>query len=343
MAKEPTLPQSPFRGVFTIAATVFDEDLEVDWDGFRSIVDFCVGCHAHGIAWPLNASGFPVLTDVERLEGMRLLVEQTAGRIPVVLGVQGVSTKHAAAFARHAAKVGADAVIAMAPYVQPLEDEDAIVAYYRVIGEEAGLPVIIQNHARGSVLSIDTMIRILNEVEQVCYIKEETFPVTHKITALIEQGGDKLLGVFGGAGGRYLLQEYPRGVAGQMPGCHVTDVVVRLWNALEAGDRDEAKRIFGLMSPLFSLEALKGASYTEVLRRRGVISGTRTRLSVGTPREDAHDYAALDDCLRDLEPLFTWSNGPLKFGPPPTVAAPPSRLTATAASAAAVDTFDRIG
>jgi len=62
-----------------------------------------------------------------------------------------------------------------------------------------------------------------------------------------------LKGVFGGAGGHYLLFEHLRGVAGQMPGCHVTDVVVRLWSALEVGDLKEAKRMYGLIAPLFAL------------------------------------------------------------------------------------------
>jgi 4-hydroxy-tetrahydrodipicolinate synthase len=160
------------------------------------------------------------------------------------------------------------------------------------------------------------MVRILNEVEHVEYVKEETFPVTHMISGLIEGGGDKLKGVFGGAGGRYLIQEHPRGVAGQMPGCHVTDVVVQLWDALEAGDRAEAKRIFGMMGPLFALETLKGTSYPEVLRRRGVIDSVHSRLTSTFTTVDAHDHAALDDILKDLEPLLKWSNGPIRYGPP---------------------------
>jgi dihydrodipicolinate synthase/N-acetylneuraminate lyase len=67
-----------------------------------------------------------------------------------------------------------------------------------------------------------------------------------------------------------------------MPGCHVTDVVVKLWNANEAGDRKEAKQIFGLMAPLFAIETLKGTSYPEVLRRRQVIKAAHSRLSVNT-------------------------------------------------------------
>ena len=317
--------QSRFRGVFTIPSTPFDENLEIDWEGLKRIVDFCVDCGAHGIVWPVNASGFPVLTDAERLRGFEVVTDRVAGRIPTILGVQGVSGKHAVMFSRRAHEVGTDGVIAMAPYVQQLEDEDAILNYYRAIDREVDVPIFIQNHVRGTVLSVDTMVRILNEVEHVEYVKEETFPVTHMITGLIEQGGEKLKGVFGGAGGRYLLQEHPRGVAGQMPGCHVTDVVVGLWNALESGNRAEAKRIYGLMAPLFALEALKGTSYPEVLRRRGVIDHVRSRLSTGYHTQDAHDHTALDDTLRDLEPLFTWSNGPIRYGTPPSSISSPQR------------------
>ena len=307
------MSQEIFRGVFTIPSTPFDEDGAIDWADLKRVIDFCVDCRAHGIVWPVNASGFPVLTDEERLTGMQVVVEQTAGRIPVVLGVQGLSAQHAAMFSRRAQEVGADAVIAMAPYVQELEDEDAVLRYYRAIDDEVEVPIFIQNHTRGSVFSIETMVRLIHEVEHIEYIKEETFPVTHKITGLIEQAGPKLKGVFGGAGGRYLLLEHPRGVAGQMPGCHVTDVVVRLWNALEAGDLKEAKRVYGLMAPLFALETLKGTYYPEVLRRRRVIKSSHSRLTVSHPTQDAYDHLALDDILRDLEPLFTWSEGPVLY------------------------------
>lgn len=297
-----------FRGVFTIPSTPFDEQFEVDWEGLRRIVDFCVECGAHGIVWPVNASGFAVLSDEERLKGAKVVVEQVAGRVPVVIGTQGVCTAHAVMFSRHANEIGADAVIAMAPYIQKMTDEEAFLQYYRGISDVVDIPIFIQNHTRGSVLSVKTMARLVQEVEHIEYIKEETFPVTHKITQVIEMAGPKLKGVFGGAGGRYLLLEHPRGVAGQMPGCHITDVIVRLWNALEAGDLKEAKRIYGLIAPLFALEVLQEGNYPEVLRRRGVIKSARGRSATSSSR-DAYDHRALDDILRDLEPLFTWHGG----------------------------------
>jgi dihydrodipicolinate synthase/N-acetylneuraminate lyase len=305
----------PYRGIFTIPSTPFDEDFQVDWEGLRRVVDFCVDCGAHGIVWPINASGFSTLSDEERLEGMATVVEQTAGRAPVVLGVQGICAQHAAMFSRRARDVGADAVIAMAPYVAKIGDMGNLMAYFRAVASAARLPIFIQNHTVGTDMSVSVMARLVREIEHVDYIKEETLPVTHKITGLMEKQTPKFKGVFGGSGGRYMLLEYPRGVAGQMPGCHVTDVMVRYWDALESGDLPEAKRIYGLLSPLYAIEEqCRGAIYKEVLYRRGVIKSPRAR-NAPPDLMDEYDHRALDDILRDLEPFFTWPGGePLQYG-----------------------------
>ena len=308
------MSRDAFRGVFPILSTPFAKNGDADWGDLERVVDFCVACGSHGIVWPVNASSFPVLTDEERMRGMQVVIEQTAGRVPVILGVQGASGHHAALFSRHAQELGADGVIAMAPYVEAIEDEDAMVHYFQAIDREVNMPIFIQNHIRGSELSIDAMARLIREVEHIEYVKEESFPATHMTTGLIERAGPKLKGVFGGASGRYLLLEHPRGGAGQMPGCHIPDVVVRLWNALEAGDLTEAKRVYGIMAPLFALETLKGTTYPEILRRRQVITSSHSRLTTHFPMQDAYDHAALDDILRDLQPLFTWNEKPLLFG-----------------------------
>jgi dihydrodipicolinate synthase/N-acetylneuraminate lyase len=295
----------PYRGVYTIPSTPFDERYQIDEGGLRRIVDFCVGCGAHGLVYPVNASAFTTLTDEERVRASRVVVEQCAGRIPVVIGVAGVCNEHAAMFAREARAIGADAVIAMTPYLSKIQDDNLIVEYYQAISGAARLPVFIQNHGVGSELSVSTMARVVRQVEYVDYIKEETFPVTHKLSGVLREAGPKLKGVFGGAGGRFLLLEHPRGVAGQMPGCHVTDVVVRLWDALEAGNLQEARRVYGLMAPLFAFEnQCPGAVYKEVLRLRGVIASARSRNAAGVM--DDEDRRALHEIMVDLDPLLTW-------------------------------------
>ncbi len=181
-----------FRGVFTIPSTPFNERLQVDWEGLRRIVEFCVACGAHGIVWPVNASEFAVLSDEERLQGARVVVEQVRGRIPVMIGVQGVSASHAAMFSRHAREIGADSVIAMGPYIQKITDEERLIEYYRAISDAASIPVCVQNHERGGVISVKTLGRLVREVEHVEYIKEETYPATHMLTQVLEIAGPKL-------------------------------------------------------------------------------------------------------------------------------------------------------
>jgi dihydrodipicolinate synthase/N-acetylneuraminate lyase len=294
-----------FRGVFTIPCTPFTESGELDEESLRREVAFCVGAGAHGLVAPVNASEFTSLSDEERRRVATLVVEEAAGRVPVVIGVSGVSDVVAAGFARHAREIGADAVIAMPPYVRKAGPEE-IVAYYRVVAGAACLPVFIQDFVApiGTPMSAELMARLLREIEYVDYVKEETIPAGHVMTALIALAGDSLRGVMGGMAGRYLIDEYRRGACGTMPACEITDVHVALWSALEAGDEPRARSLFNRMLPLLNYEALFGATlYKEVLYRRGIIRSPRTRGGVGPL--DEHDRRELDVLLADLSPLFT--------------------------------------
>ena len=156
-----------FRGIFTIPATPFDERGQLDEAGLRRVIDFCVECGAHGLVYPVNASQFSVLSDNERLRGFRIVIEQNAGRIPTMMGVQGVSKEHAAMFAREANALGASSVIAMTPYVVKVGNPDMVVEYYRAINAVVDIPICIQNHAVGSELSVATMARIVKIIKLV--------------------------------------------------------------------------------------------------------------------------------------------------------------------------------
>jgi dihydrodipicolinate synthase/N-acetylneuraminate lyase len=302
----------PFRGIFTIPATPFKETGEVDVDAFRRIIDFCVGCGAHGLVYPVNASEFTHLSDAERVQLSQVMVEQNAGRIPAIIGVAAVSKEVAAGFAAHAREIGADGVIAMPPYVRRANlSADAIFEYYRTVSDAGGLPIFIQNYIPpvGTNLSAEFMLRLCREIEHVEYIKEETVPSTLKLTEVLGlDSGGACKGVQGGAGGRYMIEEHRRGSAGNMPGCHVTDIVVGLWNALEAGDKEGALHIYKELAPLFFYEHQLPGTYKEVLKRRGVISCAYSR-NAPVPT-DQIGSAYLDGILDALRPLMTWRSHP---------------------------------
>ena len=297
-----------FRGVFTIPVTPFDRHGNIDEDSLKNEVDWCVRAGAHGIVAPVNASESPTLLDDERKRVTRLVVETTTKRVPVVIGASGVSTQASVMFTKYARQVGADAVIAMPPYGVRLADPESVFAFYQAVADAAdGLPVFIQNWGgpAGMIMTAHQMTRLMTEIDNISYLKEETANSGHLMTTVLATAGDACEGIMGGIGGRYLMDEFRRGACGTMPACQTTDIHVNIWNALEAGNLDKARRTFYRLLPLLNMEAAFGPIvYKEVLKRRGVIANTtlRSRRDSGL---DEYDHKELDEILRDVSDLFS--------------------------------------
>jgi dihydrodipicolinate synthase/N-acetylneuraminate lyase len=297
---------SQWRGVFTIPVTPFDADGEVDERSLERCVQFCVDAGAHGIVAPVNASEAPLLSDDERKHVAEIVVATVARRAPVVVGVSGVTTRQSVDLAGHARQAGADAVIAMPPYVKKASAAE-IVDFYQQVAGAAKLPVFIQNYGPpvGTPMSARFMADLVQQIEGVEYVKEETAQAAHVMTELRSLAGPRLKGIMGGMAGRYLFNEFRRGACGTMPACEVTDVDVQIWTALEAGDFARARQIHNRLIPLLNIEAMYGAAvYKEVLKRRGIIEHSTMR-GPGRVELDDFDQQELDAILEDIGQLFT--------------------------------------
>jgi dihydrodipicolinate synthase/N-acetylneuraminate lyase len=298
---------SPFRGVYAIPPTPFDQEDQLDERSLRRVVEFCVMAGAHGIVAPVNASEAIILTDAERLRVAEILVEQTAGRVPVIIGVSGVSTAASVLYTKHAAEIGADAVIAMPPYVKHPASSEIPGFYADVARAGQGMPVWIQNNLGpvSTPMSPELLTRMLRDIPEVAFIKEESEHATQVISRVRELAVDDLKGIMGGTGGRFLLEEYRRGACGTMPASEVADALVLVWNALERDDSAEARRVHTQLLPMLNYEALYTyAIYKEILVKRGVIASSRSRVP-GAPMLDDENHREIDSLLHDIEPLLT--------------------------------------
>ena len=296
----------PFRGIFAIPVTPFDPSGAIDAKSLKRCLEFTVGAGAHGLVAPVNASEFFTLSDEERRLVIRTAVEVVNGRVPVVAGITGLSTQHAVEMAKYAEQAGADALIAMPPFSRPAPLPD-IMEYFQALGGVVGIPIFVQNYPGlgGTPMPAEFLARMVQEIEHIDYVKEESVPAGHLMSAVLELGGKALKGVMGGMGGRYLMDEYRRGACGTMPACHITDGLVRLWNLLEAGKEEEARRLHNRMLPLLNHEAIFSvACYKEVLYRRGVIDSPAMRIPSRRQR-DKFDQQELDFILQDMADLFS--------------------------------------
>ena len=300
------------RGLFTIPVTPFTEQGALDVDSLKRLIAFCVEAGAHGIVAPVNASEFTTLTPEERETVTRTVIEETHHAVPVVVGVGAKTTAEAVRYAKLAQDLGGDAVIAMPAYDPPL-DEQGCFDFYAAPSEAISVPIYIQNHEPigagsgprpGTPMSAELMARMLKELPNVRYIKEESAQTGAKIVRVLELAGDECWGIMGGRAGRYLLDEYRRGACGTMPACESTDVHAQLWNTLDAGNEAGARLLFRELLPLLNYEALFGAAvYKEVMYRRRIIASPYKRLP-GLVL-DRYDQLELDRILDELSPLFT--------------------------------------
>jgi len=297
----------PYVGVFTIPPTPFLESGAIDEASLRRCLDFCVLAGAHGIVMGVNASEAITLTDEERMRVAEITIGHVGGRVPVVIGVSGVSTASSVQHAAHARAAGADSVMAMPPYVRHPPAGEIFEFFAAVAAAAEGIPVWIQDYAGpvGTPMSTALLTRIVTEIEGVEFVKEETAFAPQVITVLAGAAGDHARGVMGGMAGRYLMEEARRGACGTMPACEVTDAHVAVWNAIESGDEREARRLHTRLLPLLNYEAMYSFTiYKEVLVRRGVIASAKTRVP-GAGRLDAENHRELDILLKDLAPLLT--------------------------------------
>ncbi|CAN5667717.1 dihydrodipicolinate synthase family protein [soil metagenome] len=290
-----------WRGIFTIPPTPFDEQGEIDVDSLRHAVEFSVEVGSHGIVHPVMASSFFTLSDAERLEMIPIVVRQVNGRCPVVIGVSGVCTQSSAAFARTAQEAGADAVIAMPPYVQRYSDDD-IMRHFQAISDVAQMPIFLQNADGWHPVGLDLLLRLAREVEHVHYVKEEVRPAHHSIGAIIEAGEPEILGVFGGDGCANLFGELRRGAVGNMPAADFSDICVEMYNLWEAGQTDEAEAMHRRLMPLIQ----KSGPWNEVLEKRGIIRCARTRALETFKPFDDQDRRERETFWPELEASFTW-------------------------------------
>lgn len=283
------------RGIYAIPPIAFNEDLSVDYDGVKNTVQFCLDCGSHGVVLPVNASEFFLLNEEERNRVVKIAVETVDKKVPVVAGITAPSTQQAIAYAKYAQDVGADAVVAMPPYVFKLP-ENEIYRFFAELNDAVDIPIILQNFGppTGTVMSVSLMLKMLGDFENVQYVKEETTYSPQVITKIIE-GSKKLpdgalKGVMGGKGSRLIIEETMRGACGNMPSCHVADILVDIWELLEENKLDEAQELFNLVLPLLNYDGVYPITvYKEVLRRRGIIKYAAARnASWGTLDTDNH-------------------------------------------------------
>ncbi len=299
------MKEERFAGILAILVTPLTPDQHIDEESHRAQVRFCIEAGATGVISTAVFGEFFTLTDSERVRLAQLTVEAAAGEVPVIATTSGVSKAHAVELTRNVCEAGVDGVMAMPPYFAQLS-ADGVFDYFDAIGNACSVPVILQNAGDfiGAPVAPAQLNRMFSEIGNLQYLKEEVPPNPHSISSATAALGDRVKGIFGGHGGRYMVTEHRRGATGWMPAPEFLEVTVRIYDLLRSGDEAEARNIHGKLVQALVWEQLYGIQWAkQVLKRRGVIQHSAVRMP--GPALDAEDDHEIDLILADFESLLT--------------------------------------
>ena len=271
------MAEGDMRGIYPILLTPFDEDGRIDEESLRREVDFTLAAGVHGLGLALG-SEFLKLTEAERQQVTRIVVDQVRGRVPVVVNTGAQSNVAAALYSRQAEELGASAVMCMPPMMGVSGSE--IRSYFKSISDAVRVSVFIQDTSYATVPA-GLIRQIAEESERVRYAKIESPPNPLKVQEAVEQAG-QLVTVFGGSAGTYLIEELRRGAVGTMPWPSTPEVFVTIWDQWQAGDQAAAIATFERkLLPILRVSStglrLGHAINKEILRRRGIFTSAHVR------------------------------------------------------------------
>ena len=163
------------RGTYTVIVTPFTADgSRINEEMLRWLVDYQIAEGIHGLITLASNGEFLSLSDEERHEVARIVVDQAAGRVPVVVGTAAESTDHVIRYTRDAEALGADAAMVLTPYYCWI-DEEEIFNHYRRVAESVSMPIMLYNHPASTVLDMKPpLVARLAEIDNISYIKEST-------------------------------------------------------------------------------------------------------------------------------------------------------------------------
>ena len=134
----------PIVGSIVALVTPLHDDGAVDYDGLRRLIDWHIaqGTDCIGVVGTTGES--PTVSMEENCEIIRVAVEQAAGRVPIMAGTGGNSTREAIELSRFAKEVGADCTLSVVPYYNK-PSQEGIYQHFKAIAEAVDIPMVLYN------------------------------------------------------------------------------------------------------------------------------------------------------------------------------------------------------
>lgn len=187
------------KGVVVPILTICDKDEKIDEAKQRAQVDYVIKGGVTGILAFGSNGEFYMLEEDEMERGLKIMVDQAAGRVPVYFGIGAISTKKSCRLAKMAVKNGAAAVSVLQPmFLKPTYDE--LYNHFKTIAESVPeTPMLLYNNPGrvGYTLSAKLVEELAHNVPNIIGMKDTSGDIT-QTSEFIRRTRDVDFKVFGG-------------------------------------------------------------------------------------------------------------------------------------------------
>ncbi len=183
------------KGIISPILTPMHEDESINVEELRNEVERMISNGIHGIfPFGTNGEGY-ILSAEEKKTVLEVVVDQTAGRVPIYAGTGAISTKETIAQSKMAQEAGADVLSIIAPSFAAASQEE-IYTHYKTVAESVDMPIVLYNiPARtGNAIAPATVAR-LAQIENIIGAKDSSGNFSN-ILGYIEAGKSKTNGKF---------------------------------------------------------------------------------------------------------------------------------------------------
>ncbi|RLL82357.1 N-acetylneuraminate lyase [Petrotoga sp. HKA.pet.4.5] len=157
------------KGVIPAILSIFNKEEEIDEKSTRSFIDFLLDQGVNGL-YLTGSTGEAFLMNLEeRKKYVEIVAEQVKGKVPIIVHIGAIGTRNSIELAKHAYKIGADAISSVPPFYWKFQEEN-IIDYYKDIAASVPLPFIIYNIPLAGILTLDIIKKLAN-IENIKGIK----------------------------------------------------------------------------------------------------------------------------------------------------------------------------
>ena len=167
------------KGMGVALITPFKEDCSIDFNALGKLIDFQIQNSADYIVALGTTAETPTLSDEEKKEIKKFVIQRVNGRVPIVLGLGGNNTMNIVKQLKEDDLSGIDAILSVVPYYNK-PSQEGIYQHYSAIAKASKLPIVLYNvpGRTGVNMTAETTLKLAREFKNIIAIKEASGNIT---------------------------------------------------------------------------------------------------------------------------------------------------------------------